>query len=82
MYTGNLPQPKGWVLFWKEVKTMKKFKILLKSGLFVDNFEAESLEDLMKKINSGHYHILPIRSDRTVSIARKDLESIIEVNDR
>lgn len=58
---------------------MKKFTINLKNNHKID-IDAEDEADVIKKINSGHYNVLPVRARRATNITQDDIIEIIEIN--
>jgi len=58
---------------------MGTYLIKLKSGLSCE-LRADDEKDLYRKINSGHYGILSIRSLNRVIITEKNIAEIVEQN--
>ncbi len=58
---------------------MKKFTINLKNNHNLE-IDAEDEADVIKKISSGHYSILPVRAKIATKITQDDILEIIEIN--
>lgn len=58
---------------------MKKYVIVIDNGLKSQEFDSENKEELLKKIDTGNYHILHIRGNDPVKITRENIVEIIEL---
>ncbi len=58
---------------------MKQFKITLKSGDWT-YWKAENKEDVLMKIKTGHYGILPVRGNDRLIISEDSLDRVEEVS--
>lgn len=59
---------------------MKKFRIILKSGDYTE-WNAENEEEVLKKISTGHYGILPVRARHMLYINPNTLDKVEEIID-
>lgn len=59
---------------------MKKFRIVLKSGDWIE-WEAENIDSVYEKIDLGHRGILPVRGKNMLQINPKTVEKVEEIED-
>lgn len=58
---------------------MKKYKIIIDEG--IGTVRAENEEDLHRKLNTGQYGILPIRSRNFIRFTPANIKKIIEIEE-
>ena len=59
---------------------MKKFRVILKSGLYTD-WEAENKEEILSKIKTGRYGILPVGGKTQIIISEENFDEIKELDE-